>query len=208
MPARIDVMHKKFNRALVIADAPKSANGRRRVTCLCDCGTVFVCDPRLLMCGKTNSCGCYHKDVVSNVAIMQGTHFMARTPEYNSWSKMKSRCYNKNNKKYHCYGGRGIAVCDEWINSFENFLRDMGIKPFEDSSIERIDVNGNYEPSNCRWAGMAEQSRNKRNTIRVLFNNKLIALIDACEILGINYKSAVYRYKNGQNWMPLPKAPE
>ena len=85
-----------------------------------------------------------------------------RSPEYTAWTHMKSRCYNKNNKDYHYYGGRGIGICDEWKNNFMSFFNDMGVKPEWANSIDRIDTNGNYEPGNCRWATHYTQVKNRR----------------------------------------------
>lgn len=87
-------------------------------------------------------------------------------PLYRTWSNMKDRCYNPNNKNYKYYGGRGISVCEEWKESFIKFANDMGNKPSKEYSLERIDVNGNYEPKNCKWATVKEQSFNKRNTLK------------------------------------------
>ena len=122
----------------------------------CDCGTVFS-----MMCKnerKTKSCGCFRV-----------AHGATKTPEHRTWSDMKLRCTNKNYKNYQYYGGRGITVCERWINSFENFLTDMGHRP-QGCSIDRIDNNGNYEPSNCRWATRQEQQRNKRNSLFLTIN--------------------------------------
>lgn len=90
------------------------------------------------------------------------THGMSNTPEYKAWFEMKRRCYNKNRKGYKNYGGRGIKVCDRWLESFENFYEDMGDRPSPNHSLDRIDVNGNYEPSNCKWSDRTEQNYNQR----------------------------------------------
>jgi hypothetical protein len=95
------------------------------------------------------------------------------SPEYSAWLALKGRCCNKNNKDFAKYGGRGISVCDRWINSFENFSKDMGKRPSSEHSIDRIDVNGNYHPDNCRWATIIQQRQNQRPKTRVtLFNGE------------------------------------
>jgi len=89
--------------------------------------------------------------------------------EYAAWQNMKSRCYNHHLDSYHNYGGRGITVCDRWKDSFENFLSDMGLKPSSDYSLDRIDPDGNYEPSNCRWADTKTQTNNKRKSLDQIY---------------------------------------
>ncbi len=88
-------------------------------------------------------------------------HGMCGTPEYDTWCHMKSRCYNKNNLDYHRYGGRGIKICDRWLHSFDNFIADMGCKPFEGLEIDRTNNDGNYEPSNCRWVTHKQNCQNR-----------------------------------------------
>lgn len=135
----------------------------RIFTCNCDCGRSI--DVRLysLRQGKTKSCGCYALKVQKeNIIKRNTTHNLSKTSIYNTWRSMKHRCTNSNNKYYSYYGGRGIKVCDRWLNSFQNFYEDMGPKPTPLHSIDRINVNGNYEPSNCRWATPSEQQKNKR----------------------------------------------
>lgn len=113
--------------------------------------------------------------------------------EYATWLSMKNRCYYPGNVEYHCYGGRGIRMCDRWLNSFEAFLEDMGRKP-EGMSIDRIDNDGNYEPGNCRWATTLEQSRNRSITV-TLSNGEGIA--DFCERVGAGYNQVYHQYRKG-----------
>lgn len=117
----------------------------------CVCGKKKLVWISHLTSGKSISCSC----------IGRSTHNMSKSKTYNSWDSAKQRCTNPNNGRYHDYGGRGIKMCDRWINSFENFLADMGEKP-EGKSIDRINCDGDYEPLNCRWATNKEQSNNLR----------------------------------------------
>jgi hypothetical protein len=114
------------------------------------------------------------------------------TPEYNSWSHMIQRCTNPKNKSYVHYGGRGVSVCEEWLE-FRNFLKDMGPKPGRFHSIDRIDVNGNYEPGNCRWATPEEQARNRRKTKRLDSGEVVASAIENSGIKRETVKTRVYR---------------
>jgi len=109
-----------------------------------------------------------------------------KTIEYHIWKGIKSRCYNKNNISYKWYGAKGIKICDRWLNSYPNFLEDMGRRPKNKTSIDRIDSNKNYEHSNCRWANKIEQSRNKSNNHRIFFKNKNLTISEWAELTGIN----------------------
>jgi hypothetical protein len=205
MPQRIDVTGRAFGRATVVSDAERSASGRRRVLCSCDCGTQFVCDPRSLLNGGTTSCGCLHREVVKQLCVARSTHRMTRTPEYNSWVKMRDRCENHRSAKFSDYGARGIVVCPIWDGSFEAFYSDMGPKPKPSWSLDRIDVDGPYAPENCRWASPKQQSRNKRNHRLVKYNGQDMPLSEACERSGTNYRSALWRLNTGKLWQPSPR---
>lgn len=130
--------------------------------CMCDCGETTKVRGGTLRSGKTTSCGCYQKELIGNARRTHGAYL---TAEYKTHTAMKMRCYNPNNQRYPDYGGRGIKVCDRWLEldgiGFSNFLEDMGYRP-EGYSIERVDVEGDYEPSNCKWIPLVEQVNNRR----------------------------------------------
>jgi hypothetical protein len=111
-----------------------------------------------------------------------------------TWVGAKGRCFNPNNEKYKQYGGRGITMCASWAESFEEFVKDMGEKPVG-MTLERVDVNGNYEPSNCIWASPLAQARNKTTNIRIEYGGKTQLLIDWARELGIGYKALHYRVR-------------
>jgi hypothetical protein len=121
------------------------------------------------------------------------------TKEYHAWEGMKARCYYEKDKNYKYYGGRGIIVCERWVNSFDNFVSDMGEAPTKKHSIDRIDVDGNYEPTNCRWATMTVQIRNRRNSFKVSHNGETLTLKEWGERLGLKYKTINHRV-NGLGW--------
>lgn len=122
---------------------------------------------------------------------------ITKLPEYKVWQDMKARCYYKKNNGFERYGGRGITVCDEWINSFATFYRDMGPKPSPIHSLDRIDNNGDYTPENCRWATHKEQSNNRRNNILFTIDGETKTLKQWCEQLNLKYKTVHARIKRG-----------
>jgi hypothetical protein len=154
--------------------------------CKCDCGTVKIIRSGDLISGNTTSCGCYLKEIIGKSTITHGQTCGKSQNEYprvfKIWRGMIKRCYTESSNSYKNYGGRGITVCDRWKTSFSNFYEDMGDPP-KDYSIERLDVNGNYCPENCKWIPNNDQSKNKRSTIKVLLNGEMMIQADAARKL-------------------------
>jgi hypothetical protein len=160
----------------------RTRDGRRTYwECRCVCGKNTKVREESLRTGNTTSCGCWPSDRMKQVGK---THGLSKTPEYRTWQAMKRRCTSPADAHYSSYGGRGIKVCDRWLNSFENFLADMGKKPAPKYTLDRIDNNGNYEPSNCRWATRMEQSSNIRSNRRLLFNGEEKTVAEWARTLG------------------------
>lgn len=159
-----------------------------RWDCICDCGSAFSTRLNALRSGGLESCGC-----IKRSATHKRTHNMTKTPEYQAWARIKSRCLNSKSQDYYLYGGRGIKVSAEWVDSFETFFADMGKRPANMTSIDRIDTNGDYSKENCRWANDAMQSRNKRNNVYLSFNGMNMCQSDWADFLGLNVSTLIQR---------------
>ena len=160
-----DLIGLRFGRLVAQSRGEAGHGGRVRWSCVCDCGGTALAFCGDLRSGHTGSCGCLKNEEIAARSTARATHGHARankrTTEYLSWAAMRQRCYKPATRGYEYYGGRGITVCDRW-SDFVAFLSDMGPKPSPKHSIDRINVDGNYEPGNCRWATGAEQQANKR----------------------------------------------
>lgn len=161
---KLNLYGKKFNRLTAIRPVGTNKYNNVAWECVCDCGGITTLTASYLSQGTIKNCGCLQKEVVTKVLTTHSKSKRGRiTPEYACWNNMKSRCYSPKWPAFKHYGGRGIRVCERWLLSFENFLADMGERPSNKHSIDRFPNNdGNYEPSNCRWATRKEQSSNQR----------------------------------------------
>ena len=160
----------------------------------CECGTERVVASQSLVGGRSRSCGCLNAEMVS---ARCRTHGLSGTPVFNVWSSMNQRCVNANDKFYHEYGARGISVCERWRESFENFYADMGPRPSDKHSIDRRDNDGNYEPSNCRWATRTEQARNRSNNVIISYKGKSQCIAAWAEEVGMKSRTLRDRLKSG-----------
>lgn len=169
-----------------------SAHKRTYWDCVCQCGNNTTVRGDHLKEGRVTSCGCYSEESHTK-------HGMARTAEYKCWQALKDRCNNPKNREYKNYGARGIMVCIEWNDSFMAFFADMGPRPDSDKSIDRIDNNGHYCASNCRWATNRQQVNNRRNSLIHEINGRSMCLKDWCREYKVPYTTAKYRISKGKS---------
>ena len=173
-----DLRGKRFGRLIVLDYYGISKKKQIFWKCICDCGNETIVKTADLNCGGKKSCGCYRREVGHS-----NYKYGARTNKlYHVWRGMKARCFNRNSPSYIHYGGRGITVCDEWANDFEAFSSWAMSNGYQENlSIDRIDVNGNYCPQNCRWATIEEQNNNKRSNFYITAKGKTQTLSQWCK---------------------------
>ena len=184
---------RKFNKLTVIEELPeRTKNGTKKYKCICDCGKYTTVIGTRLRNGMTKSCGCLR---VAISGQNNTKHRKTNTRLYNIYRGMVQRCYNKNDKDYSYYGERDIRICDEWRNDFMSFY-DWAMKHgyADNLTIDRIDVNKNYEPNNCRWITQYEQQNNRANNLIVFYNNKKQTITKWIKELGLkNSYSTIHR---------------
>ena len=203
----IDLKGKRFGRLTILKRVENGKWGHTRWLCECDCGNIIEVVGYYLITGHTQSCGCLRKEIVRVRSLKHGhAKPEAHTKTYQAWQNMLNRCNNPKAEGYKNWGGRGITVCERW-NKFENFLQDMGEVP-EGLTIDRKDNDGNYEPSNCKWATNKEQVRNNRHTklnplkvqvIKKLLKESQLKQWEIAEIFYVN-KSTISFIKTGRTW--------
>lgn len=191
----INLIGKKFGRLTVIKRVENTKNNKTQWLCKCDCGNYIKVQSYLLTHNYTKSCGCIAIEKLKKRSI---THGLSKSKIYAVYCTIKARCNNPNNNVYQYYGAKGVKLCSEWLN-FENFYNwaiNNGYK--EGLSIDRINVNGDYEPSNCRWATKEEQSNNRSNNHLITYNNQIHTISEWSKITGLT-KSAI-QYRLSKKW--------
>lgn len=190
-----DLTGKRFGRLKVISYNGSNKYGKALWLCKCDCGNIQTVVGSSLTNNLTISCGCYNKEILKKIKTK---HSMSNSELYKVWQGIKIRCYDKNSTYYNNYGGRDIKMCDEWKNDFVPFYNWAINNGYRNSlTIDRINNDGNYEPSNCRWITRREQNNNMRKNIILEYNGKGQTISEWANETGINRTTLYYRIKRG-----------
>lgn len=190
-----DLTNQKIGRLTVIGLDYTKKTRKTFWICQCECGNIKSVRSDALINHKTLSCGCLHKEVAVINVCKNHKHKQSGTRLYAIWQSMKKRCYNPHDLSYKNYGGRGITICDEWQNNFKAFYEWAQSSGYSEKfTIDRINVNGNYEPNNCRWITNKEQCENRRSNINITIGNNTKTLKTWCEIFDLNYSMVNARY--------------
>lgn len=189
---KVDVTGQRFNKLTAIKQVGFTKHNYAIWECKCDCGNIKNITIGHLKSGHSKSCGCSKKGINTK-------HSLCELNEYRIWADIKKRCTNKKHISYKNYGGKGVLMCERWFNDPKAFITDMGLRPSKNHSIDRINNNGNYEPSNCRWATSKEQSRNySRNRLVLNLETGIYynTIIEASESIGMKRNTLVNMLKN------------
>lgn len=197
MSRLIDLTGQRFGRLVAIKQVGKNKSGYQLWLCRCDCGGESVVNYHNLKNNHTKSCGCLRRE---RTIEANTTHGLRKTRLYRTWRHMRERCYYPKENRYAQYGGRGITVCDEWKNDFHAFYAWAMANGYNDGlSIDRIDVNGNYEPSNCRWATLEEQANNKRTSHLITIGGETLTLSEWLAKVNLTSRAFYNRVKKGMS---------
>ena len=201
MPKLIDLTGQTFNRLTVIHRVKNNKHGKACWECKCKCGTVTIVPTGAIKSGRTKSCGCLKDELLIKRNV---THGMAYSLEYGIWAAIIKRCTNPRTQNFKHYGGRGIAVCNEWRNDFMAFYNHVGRRPSAKYSIDRIKNDGNYEPGNVRWTTQDVQTNNSRKNHNITIYGWTLSLSNWARFVGLKRTTLSNRI-NIRNW-PLAKA--
>ncbi len=189
-----DLTGQKFGKLTVLEKVGADKRYNALWLCKCDCGNEKIITRDRLVTGHSKSCGCLRKEN----CIKHTKHGLTHARIHRIWAGIKRRCTVIKDRAYKYYGGRGIKMCEEWFKNSKAFIDWAYSNGYSDNlTIERIDVNGNYEPSNCKWIDIKEQQRNKRSNKKITFKNQTHSLIEWAEILSIDYKKLKARLRQG-----------
>lgn len=204
MAKAMNLENQRFGRAVVLRRVENKGRYVRWL-CKCDCGNEFIALTNHLRNGSVQSCGCLRREIAIHKAKTINTkHGKHKTRLYKIWAAIKGRCFNKNNCSYKNYGARGITICDEWLNDYPAFEKWANENGYNDAlTIDRIDVNGNYCPNNCRWATKREQQNNRRDCRYITYKGETKTMAEWARALHISYNRIEGRLSRG--W-PIEKA--
>lgn len=192
-----DITGQKFGTFTVLELVGKTKRCKSLWKCRCDCGREFIIRSDLIKICRVKYHNCDPKKSEIGVGAKHG-HAYKITPEYRAWICIKTRCYNFKSKFYKHYGARGIKMSEEWVNSFEKFLEDMGPKPTKKHSIDRIDNNGNYCKENCRWSNWLTQANNRRNNLFFEIDGTKLTLAEIARKYNLDYGKTYQKLRRGR----------
>ncbi len=187
----LDIIGKRFGKLTVLTHHHRNEGYRNFYECLCDCGNKKIVYKQMLTSGKTTHCGC----LFVHPAIIHG---LSHVPEHGVWLNIINRCTKPNDRGYKNYGGRGIKICDKWLNSFVEFYNDMGSRPSNKHSIDRIDNNGDYCPENCKWETKHNQCRNQRRNLKITYNGETMCVTDWAKKMNLNVETLACRIRKNK----------
>ena len=194
----VDLAGMKFGRWTVIGRATKATH-KPYWNCVCECGATKAVSGGNLRTGKSTSCGCLKVERSVAASKARAKHGMRNTSEYRIWMGIKTRCFNSNAPEYPHYGGRGITMQAEWIKDFTRFLADVGMRPNNALTLDRIDNNKGYTLTNVRWATKKEQANNMRTNLRITHGGRTMTLSEWADTTGVPYETLRWRAKHGKD---------